>query len=304
LTAHFVYSVFGLVLQSDFPFPELRQIDSGSPDLIVKCGTVPYVDISRATAVDHGHVWPGGALLQHHLVGKLFISGSAILVETVGEFKNRDLRAFILGPGLGALLYSVSKVPLHVSAIEHKGVLLGITGPSGAGKSTLAYAFEREPDFTVFTDDVAAFIPGTEQKDGVTIHAGPPRIKLWTDSLERFGLSSQGLTRDASRVDKFHLRLSETTPNRGMLLCSLILLEINRELEDPRLIRLEGSEAFSACAQSIYRTQYAKISSDPALLLHVASVLANSLRVYKLKRPRKFDQITGEKQMIKDIFTR
>ena len=293
----FLYSVFGLVLESDIPLPELTEVDTGIPDVTVKYGIAPPLDNVSPVSVDHGHVWPGGALLQHPAIGKLFIAGPGMLVEPRDRIDQRDLRAFILGPGLGALLYSKSLVPLHVSAIEHNECVFGITGPSGAGKSTLAYAFDRLKSLRVFTDDVAALRP-EDLNAGVLIYAGPPRIKLWSDALQQFGVSEKGLIRDVSRTEKFHLGLSGEQLGQAMRLRHLIILKHNQHIDRPQISMIQGAAAFLECATSFYRPQYAVINRESALVLRVASALATSVRVYKLERPRKFDQIELDIELI------
>ena len=44
--------------------------------------------------------------------------------------------------------------------------------------------------------------------DRVPFYPGFPRIKLWRDALDHFGLDHRTLIRVLTRADKYHLRLA------------------------------------------------------------------------------------------------
>ena len=97
--------------------------------------------------------------------------------------------------------YKSGRIPLHAAAIESdKGIVL-ICGASGMGKSTLAARLSAEKGYTLLHDDLIILDPS--MKDGV-MRFGLPRLKLWSDSVDRLGLDRSQLKPDRARPGKFH----------------------------------------------------------------------------------------------------
>ena len=102
------------------------------------------------------------------------------------EVSDQDLRTFLLGSAVGALLIQRGMVLLHGNALERDGKAIVCLGHSGAGKSTLAYALMRQ-GWRLLADDLVAITP-----EGLVL-PGIPRIKLWEDAAKAFGLHPEAL---------------------------------------------------------------------------------------------------------------
>lgn len=103
-----------------------------------------------------------------------------------GEGNPQDLRTFLLGSAVGALLIQRGMVVLHGNALEHRGRAIVSLGHSGAGKSTTAYALMQQ-GWRLLADDLVAITPA-----GLVL-PGIPRIKLWHDAAQAFGLDPEAL---------------------------------------------------------------------------------------------------------------
>jgi hypothetical protein len=103
-----------------------------------------------------------------------------------GEGNPRDLRTFLLGSAMGALLIQRGLLVLHGNALEKDGRAIVGLGHSGAGKSTLAYALMQQ-GWRLLADDLVVISP-----DGLVL-PGIPRIKLWHDAARAFGLDPETL---------------------------------------------------------------------------------------------------------------
>ena len=102
-----------------------------------------------------------------------------------------EIRLYILGTCMGAILLQRKILPLHGSAIAIDGKAYAIVGDSGAGKSTLASAFLKR-GYQLLSDDV---IPVTLNHANVPIVTPAyPQQKLWLESLNHFGMESTGLS--------------------------------------------------------------------------------------------------------------
>jgi hypothetical protein len=99
---------------------------------------------------------------------------------------DQDIRTFLLGSAVGALLIQRGMLVLHGNALEKNGQAIVCMGHSGAGKSTLAYALMQQ-GWRLLADDLVAITPQGRVLPGI------PRIKLWHDATKAFGLDPDTL---------------------------------------------------------------------------------------------------------------
>ncbi len=130
---------------------------------------------------------------------------------------DQDIRTFLLGSAVGALLIQRGILVLHGNALEKDGRAIVCMGHSGAGKSTLAYALMLQ-GWRLLADDLVAISP-----DGHVL-PGIPRIKLWHDAAKAFGLDPATLPPIRQGMNKYLLmgealhRASRAVPLQGMYL--------------------------------------------------------------------------------------
>jgi hypothetical protein len=96
---------------------------------------------------------------------------------------DQELRTYLLGSGVGAVLIQRGMLVLHGNALARGGRAIVCLGASGAGKSTLAYALMRQ-GWRLLADDLVAVTPESMVLPGI------PRIKLWNDAAAAFGLEA------------------------------------------------------------------------------------------------------------------
>ena len=75
-----------------------------------------------------------------------------------GTVSDQDLRTFLLGSAMGALLIQRGMLVLHGHALARDGQAIVCLGHSGAGKSTLAYALMQQ-GWRLLADDLVAITP-------------------------------------------------------------------------------------------------------------------------------------------------
>jgi hypothetical protein len=121
-------------------------------------------------------------------IGRFRVSGGATIAwsREHGEVADQDLRTFLLGSAVGALLIQRGMLVLHGNALEKDGRAIVCLGHSGDGKSTLAYALMQR-GWRLLADDLVA-VTG----EGLVL-PGIPRIKLWEDATRAFGLDPEAL---------------------------------------------------------------------------------------------------------------
>ena len=121
-------------------------------------------------------------------IGRFRVSGGDTIAwsREHGAVSDQDLRTFLLGSAVGALLIQRGMLVLHGNAVEKDGRAIVCLGHSGDGKSTLAYALMQR-GWRLLADDLVAITP-----DGLVL-PGIPRIKLWHDAAKAFGLDPGAL---------------------------------------------------------------------------------------------------------------
>jgi hypothetical protein len=131
---------------------------------------------------------PGELQLTVEGIGRFRVSGG----ERISWWRehegvsDQDIRTFLLGSAVGALLIQRGMLVLHGNALEKDGQAIVCLGHSGAGKSTLAYALLQQ-GWRLLADDLVAL-----SADGLVL-PGIPRIKLWHDAARAFGLDPDQL---------------------------------------------------------------------------------------------------------------
>ena len=206
MTPQFLYSAFGLLWSSpDLPLPELavaeqwevgqptvrlcREQSAAWPPLPAGPHDTPFLQMTR-----------GDLRLQVEGIARFRIhGGDRIAFEPWhGEGNPRDLRTFLLGSAVGAVLIQRGMLVLHGNALEHEGRAIVGLGHSGAGKSTLAYALMQQ-GWRLLADDLVAITPA-----GLVL-PGIPRIKLWHDAAQSFGLDPEALPEIREGMHKYVL---------------------------------------------------------------------------------------------------
>jgi hypothetical protein len=229
---------FGLHWQSTaLPLPELppAQAPGGDPTSRVKVveedpahwpplapgpHDTPFVQMAR-----------GDLRLTVEAIGRFRISGGTTIAwsREHPEVADQDLRTFLLGSAVGALLIQRGILVLHGNALEKDGQAIVCLGHSGDGKSTLAYALMQR-GWRLLADDLVAL-----SADGMVL-PGIPRIKLWHDAAVAFDLDPGSLPPIRQGMHKYLLmgeaiqRADQPTP-----LAALYRIRHQRHRDRPAL---------------------------------------------------------------------
>ena len=292
----FFYRTYGLNIESQLELPELPVIPPcAEPDVVVL--TPGVEDELEDATFRKGWLEMGDDRCQITIEGIARYRvehGQRILldrrvprgVDPVAD--PGDVRLFLLGSALGGLLHQRHWLPLHVSALKTPGGVWAFTGHSGAGKSTIGAWLHYTQGWPLVTDDVAVIKPHEEEP---YLHPGPPRVKLWKDALAALGIETEGLVRDLTREDKYHLMLNKGFQDHPYPLKALVMLERAEEGESASLERITGVEAFKSVMATLYRPEMGNEFNTPAGLMRECTKLAGKIEVYRFRRPWSLDDM-------------
>ena len=184
---------------------------------------------------------PGDLRLTVEGIGRMRIhDGVRIAWHRQGEeVSDQDLRTFLLGSAVGALLIQRGMLVLHGNALVKNGQAIVCLGHSGAGKSTLAYALMQQ-GWRLLADDLVAITP-----DGLVL-PGIPRIKLWEDAAVAFGLEPKTLTPIRQGIHKYLLmgdRIERAEQPAPVVALYTIQQDPHQQGEGKRIVAINSQKA-------------------------------------------------------------
>ena len=238
------YAVFGLVLESELPLPELLPApDHVSPDVVIRFGA----------AGDEHLISPEEVNLVIPKVASYRVrDGRSIEIAPREGASERNIRLFLLGSALGGIIHQRGLLPLHANAIDIGGRAVAFMGHSGAGKSTMA-AWFLDRGHRILADDVCVVLP---DEAGVPLaYPGIPRLRLWREALERSGRNADELELAFDDMDKFNLPTPRPSQSGPIPLSHIYLLE-KAEEEEAEIRTLSGVAAVDALVANTYRGGY------------------------------------------------
>lgn len=284
----FSYQLFGFTIASDIVCPEL------TPAPAVGCPNVRFTLENLSEEIEHVvHSYTrsdvklqfGPQVFQFEVPGVAryrIEGGDTIRISPLPNALEADIRPYLLGTGMGALLLQRRMLPLHVCAVALKGHAFAFCGPSGAGKSTLALAFHRH-GIPLLCDDVGLAVP--QKNGGVMFYPGFPRVKLWRDTLGHFNIDETPLDRDVSRADKFHMAIKGTFCTQALPLRGLYALERSEPDSAPRIERQDRHQAIGMLIGNTYRSELIREVGDTRAHLEQCVAVAKTVPTFRVFRP-------------------
>ena len=210
--ADYIYEAFGYRIASDILMPELTpavMIDD-EPDVCITRMAYEELLPMVPTIGNRGHTYVSKdrfGFLVPDLAIYVVERGKSISYAPLDHASEDQIRIFLLGTCMGALLIQRKVLPLHGSAVVIDGHAYAIIGDSGAGKSTLAASF-AEAGYKLLTDDVIAIHWDDSAGQPMVVPAYPQQ-KLWKESIEQIGIQTEGVRPLYHEADKYAVQIQE-----------------------------------------------------------------------------------------------
>lgn len=246
------YQLYGFVMDSPIPFPELVPAAAGGPpDVVIAVASTP-AGLSNPERVGGCYqAVPGKFLIWLDGTARFLVAnGCEITVDPEPAAADSEIRRLLLSAPLGAILLQRGQLPFHASAVSINGTGVLLLGGPCAGKSTAAARFRAE-GFPVLSDDIASV-----QFDGAGlpwIMPGCPELKLWPDSLTALGQDAARLPKVGAGLEKRVLHFPEAFDPTPVPLRAVYVLESGH---GAAITRVEGARRVATLWNLTYRSGF------------------------------------------------
>ncbi|MEK3732532.1 MULTISPECIES: aldolase [unclassified Paenibacillus] len=281
-----VYQAFGLTIQSELPLPELQPSPHNRPADIA----VLYADLSDMWSA-HSDGRKSYHCSPHRIVFRVpglavfaVEDGTSIRIspeEAIYEDHEDKLRLYVLGTCMGAALLQRRILPLHGSAVVIGQQAYAFVGHSGHGKSTLASALLQR-GCHLLSDDVIAVKLGDQDKP----YAMPayPQQKLWQESLDVFGLSSDEYRPLFDRETKYAVPVASRFTNEALPLAGVFEL-VKAHAGEVSIRPVNKLERLPLLHRHTYRNMFLEGSGLTKWHFDATARMAAHLDMHQLVRP-------------------
>jgi hypothetical protein len=295
------YFAYGLELRSEFELPGLLGPESG--DL----GGPPAAVVSiRRGSVDGLPGVPEGKLrlyaatpteirIRYREVCAILVrEGREILVDPEAGAGESAVSQVIIGPALAALLHQREYLVLHASAVARDGQATAFLAASGQGKSTTAAVLHKRGYRLVADDVLPVFL-----RDGQPlVWPGPPRLKLWPESLALLGEDPASLRR-VNHWDEKRFRGASGSPER--LPVPLTRVYVLDRGQETRIDPLRTGDALVELLRHSYVSKFMLFLKDTGKAadhLVQCSRLIEAVGVFRLSRELRAETLDGVADLV------
>ncbi|KAF9132783.1 hypothetical protein BGX30_012525 [Mortierella sp. GBA39] len=282
MTKPAIYTAFGLTIGSEIPLPELRPALHFGQDIQVRIGFADLNDAwaQRETPVNKFAVSEQQVMFR---IPKLAVfsaeNGTDIYVSPEADADKDQIRLYVLGTCMGAILMQRRILPLHGSAVVMDGK---------------AYALGCQ----LLTDDVIAVTMDSEQIPLVA--PAYPQQKLWQDSLDTFGMDAGGLRPLFDRETKYAVPVLAKFASEPIPLTGVFEL-VKTDCEQPEIRGIRGLERLPLLYRHTYRSSLLAESGLTPWHFECTTRLSGSVKMYQLQRPLDQPTIGRLTEMVLDI---
>ncbi len=281
----YTYRAFGLNIASEYELEELVACQCESPELMITIGKVP--DTFEDMLLDRANrkIGKDKFLLNLPKIAKYYVEkGRHIMIEPLETATLEEIKLYLLGSCMGAVLYQRRILPLHGSCINIGGQGVLLTGVSGAGKSTIASAIYQK-GYKMLTDDVAAV--GIEGFSEPTVFPGYPGQKLWEDAIERIGRQEDKkyLNRISNDIAKYSMRSNHYFYDKELPI-KYIFEIVQDTTEQLMLEEVKGNNKLKLLIKNTYRPMLARTMLLQEWNFMQCARIASQIRAYRVIRPQ------------------
>jgi hypothetical protein len=282
MSQYHYYSLYGLSLASEIPLPELP-VTQPITDVLIRNCCLQQIPIPEQYRHKNFRLNEQQHLIDVKGVARYLVTkGREIQVDANPGASQQQIRVFLLGSAMGALLHQRGFLLIHGNAIEVNGKCLIFAGHKGQGKSTLAAAF-AQAGYRVLSDDLC--IINFAENGQPMVQPGQPHIKLWRDSLTHIGSLPENYKMVIPGEEKYLVPALSSHCPEPLPLTTIFALRFHQK-PGFTFQNLDHLEAMIALKNYTYRSEMAQRIHLPHVHFQIFTKLLKSVTLTRLYRPR------------------
>jgi len=275
------YKVYGLNIRSSLEFIELTAGEE-TTDVTIDFGTFPDHIENPVFAGVRYEVGNNQFLLKVDGVARFLVEkGQSIVIDRTEGGSDNEIRLFLLGSAISALIHQRGLLPIHGSAVVINNQAVIFSGISGAGKSTLAAGFLQR-GYKLLADDICVI--SLDETGRPIVHPGYPQMKLWADSMEKLGHKTNKYRNVRTGLKKYALPLPSEFQDQSLLLKGVYIIS-TKNTDGIDLNALKGIEKFNMLKNNTYRLSFLLGIGIPAAHFKHITAISQHCFVKSIERP-------------------
>jgi hypothetical protein len=290
------YHAYGFRIASNFALEELLPLPADTlPDIEIEMRMIDHQDDRENTLYFEGSQ---AQFIMNipHVAKYSMIKGERITIEAYYPMDTMAIKTFLLGSGFGALFHQRGLPVLHGSLVGVFNQGICLTGPSGVGKSTLMMEFVQD-GYPVYSDDVCLISLASSTPQ---VMPSFPSAKLWEDTLLRLGYDTKDKPSILFKANKFKFDLLSQYKDEPIALNRMYVLA-PEDRQDLSIEELQGSQKLAALMENTYRLIFVQAMKQQASHFRLMSILAQTVRVFILKRPKVYAPTLLKQKIIEHL---
>lgn len=281
------YTAFGLSLASEIICPELHTTTE-PPSVTMRFGSLNHIAAPDAHQSRNHLVNEHQFLINLEGIAKFLVSnGSEVIIDPAPKVSDKELRLFLLGSVMGAILHQRGFLPIHANGIVINGECIIFAGHSGRGKSTLAAHFAQK-GFQLMCDDICAI--KISPSDPPLVLPGHPHVKLWSDSLKKIDKRPDDHVSVRPDMDKYFMPMDAAYYQKALPIKKIYALHFHNQ-PNIKFQTLNQLESIKALKNYTYRHGMVKKMKQEKTHFLLCSTLAQTTSVTRVFRPKDFSMI-------------
>lgn len=274
------YKVYGLALNSELELPELIPAQTSDPDVTITFGDVPeHLPVIKGSGVLY-EAANNDFLFKFEGIGRFRVQqGNRITIQPETKALPEEVRLFLLGSNLGALLHQRGILAMHGSAVSNGHHTTILMGKSGTGKSSLAAGL-LELGYSVIADDISVICRNKNQE--FYVEKGIPHIKLWKDVLIHL---NQPLALEKVRPQLEKYRKPVIDHEQKITALSKLVVLTSSNTKPFSHSEILGGNKFHALRENTYRLQFIDKLDQTKTHFQNLAQLVNSIQMFRADRP-------------------
>lgn len=293
----FIYSVYGLNIESQIEFNELILSNDSPIDAFIIYGKID--EEIKKDLMNNRNVKPGMKESWVYVPNIAFFyihDGRYIEVEICNSVSLDKVKSYLLGSIMGFLIYQKGILAIHGGAVVLDNKAAIIMGESGVGKSTLTEGLIRS-GAKFLSDDISSVSFG----NSIYINPGYPGRRLCKNVMEYYDYNLKYYKEiDLDYKIKYMISQEEIFVDKKVLLQAIFYLTVRDDIEKVEISEIKGTEKLEILFNNCYILNWFRFEGITNEYMKKCIRVCKEVPIYKIVRSKDGFTVDNQIEVIKD----